>query len=102
MTPKTTDTAKPAPKPKRKVAAAEGAPAPAPVRDVMTVAQIAAYLQLSERTIYAMAKAGTIPAVQFGDTWRFAKSVIDTWLGVLSAGGQGNYRGPRLPGYGDQ
>lgn len=51
---------------------------------VMTVDQVAAYLQIGKRTIYAMAAAGEIPAAKVGEQWRFFRPVVDQWLTDLS------------------
>lgn len=51
---------------------------------VMTVDQVAAFLQVSRRTIYSMALAGTMPAAKVGDQWRFYRPEIERWLTRLS------------------
>lgn len=51
---------------------------------VMTVDQVADYLQLSNRTIYNLAAAGEIPAAKITGQWRFLKTAIDRWLDDLS------------------
>lgn len=51
---------------------------------VMTVDQVAAYLQVSERSIYNMAAAGEIPAAKVAGQWRFLKGEVDRWLGDLA------------------
>jgi excisionase family DNA binding protein len=48
---------------------------------LMTVKQVAEYLQLKESTIYAWAQDGKIPAIKIGRTWRFRQMDLDTWLG---------------------
>lgn len=48
--------------------------------DIMTVEQVADYLQLHKQVIYRHVKKGTIPASRIGSTLRFKKSVIDSWL----------------------
>jgi len=48
---------------------------------LMTVKQVAGYLQLKESTIYAWAQDGKIPAIKIGRTWRFRQTDLDTWLG---------------------
>jgi excisionase family DNA binding protein len=50
----------------------------------MTVDQVAHFLQVSRRTIYAMALAGTLPAAKVGDRWRFYRPEIERWLTQLS------------------
>ena len=51
---------------------------------VMTVDEVAHFLQVSKRTIYAMALAGTLPAAKVGDQWRFYRPEIERWLTRLS------------------
>jgi excisionase family DNA binding protein len=51
---------------------------------VMTVDQVAAYLQVSKRTVYNMVAAGELPGAKVGDQWRFYRPEIDRWLMVLS------------------
>lgn len=47
---------------------------------LMTVKQVADYLQLKESTIYAWAQDGKIPAIKIGRTWRFRQVDLDAWL----------------------
>ena len=61
----------------------------APIREVMTIDQVAKYLQVSSRSVYALAGEGDIPAVKVAGQWRFLKASIDAWLDNLS---QGNLR----------
>lgn len=51
---------------------------------IMTIDQVASYLQIGKRTIYAMAAAGEMPAAKVGDQWRFFRPEIDRWLIRLS------------------
>ena len=62
----------------------EATPAPDDFPPVMTVDQVAAYLQVSNRTVYSMAAGGRLPAAKVGDQWRFYRPEIDRWLMVLS------------------
>lgn len=50
------------------------------ISDIMTIRDVADYLRLSEATIYQMARAGRIPALRMGRTWRFKKENIDDWI----------------------
>lgn len=50
------------------------------VREVMTVKQLAEYLQLSEMTIYKLANSSSILATKVGRCWRFRKQLVDEWL----------------------
>lgn len=54
------------------------------VNEVMTVEQLAKYLQLDEQTVYRKAHVGTIPAVRIGRILRFKRDVIDGWLRLSS------------------
>ncbi len=47
---------------------------------LMTVKELAAYLNLNERTVLKLAAEGPLPAVKVGNQWRFRKPMIDTWL----------------------
>jgi excisionase family DNA binding protein len=41
---------------------------------------VADYLKVSKPTVYKLARAGEIPAVRLGGTWRFSRSLLDEWL----------------------
>lgn len=47
---------------------------------LMTVRQIAGYLNVNERTVLKLVAEGTLPGVKVGNQWRFRKKMIDTWL----------------------
>jgi excisionase family DNA binding protein len=47
---------------------------------LMTVKELAAYLNLNERTVLKLAAEGPLPAVKVGNQWRFRKAMIDVWL----------------------
>ena len=47
---------------------------------LLTVTDIAEYLQLDEHTIYRMARKGKIPAFKVAGQWRFKKELIEKWL----------------------
>jgi excisionase family DNA binding protein len=48
--------------------------------EVMTLKQVAIYLQLDVTTIYRLAQSHRIPATKIGRVWRFRKDLIDKWL----------------------
>ena len=50
------------------------------VPEILTVRQLASYLQMDEHTIYRLAKSGKIPAMKIGAEWRFKKNLIDKWI----------------------
>src|SRR3989454_4443173 len=47
---------------------------------LMTVKELAAYLNLNERTVLKLAAEGPLPAVKVGNQWRFPEAKIDAWL----------------------
>ncbi len=49
-------------------------------KEIMTVKQVADYLQMDEHTIYKLSRSGKIPALKIAGQWRFKKDVIDSWL----------------------
>lgn len=52
--------------------------------EIMTVKQVAEYLQMDEHTIYKLARAGKIPSIKIAGQWRFKKEIIDRWIGDKS------------------
>lgn len=55
----------------------------------MTVPEISKYLRLHPTTVYRLAKAGQLPGVKVGDSWRFDVERVDRWL-ARSAQKQGS------------
>ena len=47
---------------------------------LMTINEVAAYMQVSRFTVYRLAKDHTIPATKIGRQWRFQKEEIDQWI----------------------
>ncbi len=47
---------------------------------LMTVKQVATYLNVNERTVLKLVSEGVLPAVKIGSQWRFRKPMLDTWL----------------------
>ena len=48
--------------------------------DVLTLKEVAAYLKVTERTIYRMVGDRKIPAFKVGGSWRFKLSEINDWI----------------------
>lgn len=48
--------------------------------DIMTIKQVAEYLQVDEKTVYRLAQKSEIPCFKIGYTWRFKKERIDKWI----------------------
>ena len=65
---------------------------------LMTVKELAAYLNLNERTVLKLAAEGPLPAVKVGNQWRFRKAMIDAWLDDQMLGISRRYvEPPRAP-----
>jgi len=47
---------------------------------LMTIKQLAAYLNITDRTVLKLVTDGVLPGVKVGNQWRFRKAMIDTWL----------------------
>jgi excisionase family DNA binding protein len=47
---------------------------------LMTIKQLASYLNVNERTVLKLVQEGVLPGVKVGNQWRFRKAMIDTWL----------------------
>jgi excisionase family DNA binding protein len=45
--------------------------------DLMTVRQLAKYIQVHEMTVYRLVKSGNLPVIKIGKRCRFLKSHID-------------------------
>lgn len=53
----------------------------------MTVKEVAEYLHLNEKKIYALIKEGGIPATKTAGKWLFPRQLVDEWLLESSHGG---------------
>lgn len=68
---------------------------PSEPQQVMTIDELAAYLQVAKSTLYKLAQEGKVPGQKVGKHWRFSRQVIDRWLaerqddGNEPAGGSG-------------
>jgi excisionase family DNA binding protein len=51
----------------------------------LTTEDVLAYLRVTHRTIYRLARSGELPAVRIGRQWRFRRSDLDTWIDRQSA-----------------
>lgn len=47
---------------------------------LMTIEEVAAYMQVSRFTVYRLAKERSMPATRIGRQWRFQKEEIDRWM----------------------
>jgi excisionase family DNA binding protein len=51
-----------------------------PITNILTVKQLATYLNMASVTIYRLAARGELPGTKVGGQWRFHKQAIDEWL----------------------
>ncbi len=47
---------------------------------MLTLKEVAEFFSLSEKTVYRMANAGTLPALKVGGQWRFEPKILDSWI----------------------
>ena len=48
--------------------------------DVMTIAELSAYLRVHSSTVYRLLKQGALPGFKIGFDWRALRSAIDSWM----------------------
>jgi excisionase family DNA binding protein len=56
------------------------------MKEIMTIAQVAEYLQLSEMTTYKLVQEGKIPGFKIGRHWRIKRSDLDDLIERLKNG----------------
>lgn len=47
---------------------------------LMTVLEVAEYLQLSDKTVLRLANNGEIPCLKIARQWRIPKPALDEWI----------------------
>ena len=47
---------------------------------LMTIVEVAAYMQVSRFTVYRLAREQGMPATKIGRQWRFQREEIDQWV----------------------
>ncbi|WP_181347971.1 helix-turn-helix domain-containing protein [Thalassobacillus sp. CUG 92003] len=55
-------------------------------QEIMTVSQVAEYLQISEVTTYKLVQEGRIPGFKIGRHWRVRKEDLREYIGKLKHG----------------
>lgn len=55
-------------------------------QDIMTISQVAEYLQISEMTTYKLVQEGKIPAFKIGRHWRVKKDDLHEFIEKLKNG----------------
>ncbi len=61
------------------------------MHEIMTIEEVAAYIRVSERTVYDWAQKGELPGGKLGTTWRFKRDDIEKWVNdqLSTASGKG-------------
>lgn len=59
-------------------------------QQVMTIDELAEYLQIAKSTLYKLAQEGKVPGQKVGKHWRFRKEAIDRWLDDREGASQGS------------
>jgi excisionase family DNA binding protein len=49
-------------------------------REVMSLAELAQWLDVDEDTVRSLAEAGELPGRRLGEEWRFARAAVLDWL----------------------
>jgi putative molybdopterin biosynthesis protein len=60
--------------------------------DVLTLKETAAYLRLSERSLYDLARSRRLPAAQLGGKWLFPRAQLERWLAAQADGPEATHR----------
>ncbi len=55
--------------------------------ELWDIARVAAYLGVSERTVYTRVRSGELPAIKVGRLWRVRESALRAYVGEPAAGG---------------
>ena len=48
--------------------------------NILTIPEVAELLRVAEKTVYALAQRGELPAFKVGGQWRFSRSAIQEWI----------------------
>jgi excisionase family DNA binding protein len=51
---------------------------------IMTIEELAVYLQLHPLTVRSLARAGELPTFKVGRQWRVKRETLDRWLEEMS------------------
>ena len=53
--------------------------------EILTIADVASYLKVTEKTLYGLAQKGDLPGFKVGGQWRFRRAAIDSWIDVKTS-----------------
>ncbi len=62
-----------------------------PDDQLMSVKELADYLQVNISTVYLWSQRGQIPAMKVGNMWRYRRSEIEEWLNQRRTPAVGQY-----------
>jgi excisionase family DNA binding protein len=57
--------------------------------EVLTIKELAVLLKLAEKTVYAMANAGELPAFKIRGQWRIRRTELEHWMDEQPKGRRG-------------
>lgn len=60
--------------------------------DVLTLKEAAAWLRLSERALYDLARSRQVPGALLGGKWVFPRGLLERWLAAKADGGDAPHR----------
>ena len=60
----------------------------------MTVRDVAAYLNVDEKTVYRLSQRGKLPGFKVAGHWRFKRSDLDGWIEQQKQAALTNQRNP--------
>ena len=63
----------------------------------MTVRQVAAYLNVNEKTVYRLAQRRDLPAFKVAGAWRFKREDIDLWIERQKSAGDSRSNAAETP-----
>ena len=63
------------------------------IQPLMTVQDVAAYLQLTPETVRRMVRQGELPAIKVNHSYRFRRSMIDEYLHRRTLIGEHEHKG---------
>jgi len=60
----------------------------------MTVRDVAAYLNVNEKTVYRLAQRGELPGFKVAGAWRFQRQDLERWIELrkIESSGKGSSR----------
>ncbi len=54
--------------------------------DILTIREVADYLEVTQRTLYRLVQDGNLPAFKVGNSWPFRREDLERWISEQSRG----------------